>query len=106
MRAAPDLEQRIVACARPLGVGGIEADADASERVLPPAGRQGPVLPLDVVHQDRVRPGEQVGDDQPDAFARPGRGEDEDVLGALVPQVAEPASLRPDAEEQATGFGK
>ncbi len=65
----------------------------------PEAGGELPVLPLDVVDDGRARPGQQRRHDQADALARTGRGEAQDMLGAVVAQIV---ALEP-AEHDAIG---
>ena len=86
--AAPNLEQRIVGGAR--RVGRIEQQHAAEPRA--PAGRQRPVLALDVVDDRRARPGQQRRHDQADALAAAGRREAQHMLRTVVAQiVARPA---------------
>ena len=84
VRAAADLEQRIVA--RRTRIGRIEQQAVREARA--PAGGQRPVLALDVVDDRRAGPTQKGRHDQPDALARAGRGEGHDMLGTVMAQIA------------------
>ncbi len=94
--AAPDLEQRIVGGA--LRIGRIEQQRPAEPR--PPAGRQPPVLALDVVDDRRARPGEQRRHDQSDALAGTGRREAQHMLRAVMAKIGASAA----AEQNAVGI--
>src|SRR5262245_35220595 len=53
-----------------------------------PSRGQGPILPFDVVHNGRAWPSQERGDHQTDALAGACWGHGQDVLGAVVPQIA------------------
>ena len=80
---APNLQQRVVS--RTLRVGGIEAQHPADTGA---AGRgQLPVLALDVVDDQRARPGEERGHYQAHPLPAPRGRETEDMLWPVVAQV-------------------
>ena len=76
----PDFQERIEA--QRIEGRGLEAP-DAAELPAPARGER-PVLPFDVVDEDRMRPAEKRRDHQADALARSGGGEAEDVFGAVM----------------------
>jgi hypothetical protein len=84
VRALAHLQQRIEACRR--AIGGIEQQAVRGPGA--PAGGQLPVLTLDVVDDGRPGPGQERGEDEAHALAGPGRRHRQDMLGAVVAQVA------------------
>jgi len=51
-------------------------------------------------------PGEEVGDDEADALARAGGGEDEGVLWALVTEIPGATGRGPEAKEEPRACGK
>ena len=91
--AAAHLHQRIVGGARP--VRRVEFQNRADTR----AARRGqdPVLTLDVMDDERVRPGQQRRDHEPDALAAPGRCKAQHVLRSVMPQVAGGDTAKHDA---------
>ena len=93
LRALAHLEQRVEAGGQ--RVGGIEQQAVGE--LGAPAGREHPVLALDVVDDRRAGPGQQGGHHQADALARPRRCHRQDMLGAIVAQVAVPVETEDDA---------
>ena len=102
VRSLADFEQWIVTGAA--GVGRIEQEAMGELR--PPACGQLPILALDIVNDDAVRPGQQCRHHKAHAFAGARRRERHDMLRAVVAQII---PLKP-AEENAgrieqTGFG-
>ena len=66
VQASSDLQQRV----EPHRVGGGRLEAPDVTELAPPSGRQRPVLLLDVVDDDRVRPGKERRDDEPHALCR------------------------------------
>ena len=64
-----------------------------------PAGRQRPVLALDVVDDRRARPGQQRRHDEADAFAGAGRREAQHMLRTVVAEIV----VAPAAEHDAVG---
>ena len=93
--AAPHLEEGIVGGARRIG----RIEHEHSAELGPPAGRQGPVLSLDVVDDRRSRPGQERGDHKADALAAARRREAEHMLGTVVAKV----SAAPAAQHHAFG---
>jgi hypothetical protein len=84
---AVDIGQRIVTGSAALAVGRIEqidglpvVGAKPCARII--------ILALHIEDDDRARPGQQVRNDDADAFARPGWGLDNDMLGAAKGQKA------------------
>src|ERR1022692_3127335 len=55
----------------------------------PKTGGLGPVLAFDVVDDSGFRPRQESRNHQADAFAAAGRGESQDMFGAVVPQVVQ-----------------
>src|SRR3546814_12245129 len=53
----------------------------------PPPRRQGPVRALDVVDNDAARPGQQRGNDKPDALTRARRREGHDMLRPVMAEI-------------------
>ena len=98
--AAAHLQQRVV------GVRGRAGRVEAQHAAEPraPAGRQRPVLALDVVDDRAARPGQQRRDDEADALAAARRREAQDVLGSVMPQVA-PAKSSEDRAVVAEQLG-
>ena len=76
-------------------------EQQAMRETLPPAGGQLPVLALDVMNDGRAGPAEKGRDDQPDTFARTGRGEHHDVLRPVMTQI-----LRAEAAEEDAARGE
>jgi hypothetical protein len=91
--AAAHLQQRVVGGA--LRIGRIEDQHAAESR--PPAGRQRPVLALDVMHDGRARPGQQRRDDKPDALAAAGRRKAQHMFRPIMAEIVVP----PAAEQYA-----
>src|SRR3546814_6904236 len=56
-------------------------------KARPPSRRQRPVLPLDVVDNDAAGPGQQRGNDKPNALAAPCRGKGHDMLRPVMAQI-------------------
>jgi len=83
MRAAPNLQQRVVGGR--FGIGGVEQQAVREARA--PAGGDLPVLALDVVDNGGRRPGKKCGHNEADALAGARRCEGQDMFRAFVPQV-------------------
>jgi hypothetical protein len=78
--APANFEQRIISCRARIG----RIEEQAVRKALPPAGRQLPVLALDVVDDGRARLAEQGWYDQADTLAAPRRREGHNVLGAVM----------------------
>ena len=93
LRAFAHLQQRVETGGQ--GVGGIEQQAVREPGA--PACRQRPVLALDVVDDGRLAPRQERWQHQADAFARPRRRHGENVLGAVVTQVAAIVEAEHDA---------
>ena len=91
--AAPDFEQRIVGGG--CRIGRIEQQHAAEPR--PPAGRELPVLALDVVDDGRSGPGQERRDDEPDALAGAGRRKAEHMLRPVVPKIVAAEATKHDA---------
>ena len=83
-------------------IQGIPGDASAQrsgfkpQHLLPgvqlsPSGGERPQLAFEVGDNGGLRPGQQRGDYEANALARPGRGERQDVLLAVVTQVRLPS---------------
>ena len=53
-----------------------------------PAGGQLPVLALDVMHQNRMRPGEQGWDNKAHTLAGSGRRKGHDMIGTVMAEIA------------------
>src|SRR3546814_2721530 len=87
------LEQRVVAGRARVG----RVEQQAVREALSPAGRELPVLALDVVDDGGTGPGQQRRDHEANALARARRREGHDVLRAIMAQVV---ALQP-AEEHA-----
>ncbi len=73
----------------------------------PKTGGLSPVLTLDVVDDSGFRPRQESGDHQPHTFAAAGRGESQNMFGAVVPQVVQALACgRPAAHENAVVRGE
>ena len=96
VRPLAHLQERVVAGRARVG----RIEQQAMGEAATPAGRELPVLALDVVHDGRAGPGEQRRDDQADALAGARRCEGHHMLGTVVAEipVAEPP------EEDARGM--
>ena len=91
--AAADLEQRIVG--GDFGIGRIEQKHAAEPRT--PAGRQLPVLTLDVVDDRGIGPGQERRDDEADALPGPGRRKAQHMLRTVVAKIVVAESAKHDA---------
>src|SRR3546814_19679816 len=56
-------------------------------KARPPSRRQRPVIPLDVADNDAAGPGQQRGNDKPNALAAPCRGKGHHMLRPVMPQT-------------------
>src|SRR3546814_14628518 len=94
------LEQRVVAGRARVG----RVEQQAVREALSPAGRELPVLALDVVDDGGTGPGQQRRDHEATALARARRREAHDALRAITAQVvALHPSEAPDARTEPRG---
>ena len=96
VRSLAHLEERVIAGRTRVS----RVEQEAVGEAATPAGRELPVLALDVVHHGRAGPGQQGRNDKADALARARRCKGHHMLGTLVAEipVAEPP------EEDARGL--
>ena len=87
---APDVRQGVVARGRSVWGQGIE-EVDGLAVFGAKSRRGGPVFPLDVEHDRRSRPVQEVGDHDADALSRPRRRVEQDVFGA--PEGQHPSTV-------------
>ena len=83
VRPLAHLEERVVAGRARVG----RVEQEAVGEAATPAGRELPVLALDVVHNGRAGPGEQRRDHQADALAGARGCEGHHMLGAVVAEI-------------------
>jgi len=95
-RAQPHLRKRVVSGA--VAVGGCRREPEAElPHALSRASRERPVLALEVVNQNRVRPHEQCGRHDADALAAARRREDQHVRRPAIADEGAAPSAEIDA---------